>query len=401
MQKEREQKNRFIDKFIRNIDKIDRIDVERQFVNLTREKGFLESIFNNLNEGISVLGNTGLVIYLNPEAKRVLGIFSENYRGKHFSEMIKDENLVSSIPVIPKDFHRVIDKEVKVNFPRNILLNTTIIPFKQGTSQLMVIVLKDITAKKTHERNEEQSKILETFSQLAAGMAHEIGNPLDSLNIHLQLISRELKKENKRKTSVANNLAVCQDELKRLDEIVNRFLSALRSSKRDLEEKNLNKIILYTVKLMQPEFNARKISLTVKLSNALSETLLDEAQIKQLIINILKNSIQAIYHEKGNITVSTSQEPYYILMEITDNGCGISKSVKNKIFEPYYSTKESGSGLGLLIASRIVTEHGGTIELESTEGLGTTVKVRIPIRIKKIRLLPEGKRSRKEKAASR
>ena len=104
--------------------------------------------------------------------------------------------------------------------------------------------------------------------------------------------------------------------------------------------------------------------------------------------------LYAIYHEKGKLTVSTSQEPYYILMEITDNGIGISKSVKDKIFEPYYSTKESGSGLGLLIASRIVTEHGGTIELESTEGQGTTVKVRIPIRLKKIRLLPEGKRKK-------
>ncbi|MBN2191112.1 MAG: PAS domain S-box protein [Candidatus Aureabacteria bacterium] len=383
------QKPKFINKLIQNLEKIDKIDVEKYFINLSREKGFLESIFNNLNEGIIVISSKGTIAFLNSEAKSILGIFSEEYKGRHMQDVIKDESFLSSIPLNVKTPYSVIDKEITVNQPRKSLINVNVIPFDDNNLSGMVIVLKDITAKKKMEEDTKQSKLVETFSHLAAGIAHEIGNPLNSLNIHLQLIDRETKKS-KTGRNVSEHVSICRNEIKRLDEIINRFLLALRSSEKPKERKNVNKIISSIVKLMQPEFNSRKINFTTSLSKNLPDTLLNEGEIKQLVINVLKNAIQSIDHARGEISISTLQEPYYILINIRDNGSGISDGIKQKIFEPFFSTKESGSGLGLLIASRIVSEHKGTLELESSKNKGTLIKIRLPVKTDELKLLPQG-----------
>ncbi|MDD5645381.1 MAG: ATP-binding protein [bacterium] len=382
---------KFINKFIQNLDKIDRLDVEKYFINLSREKGFLESIFNSINEGIIVLSDKGTVVFLNSEAKSILGIFSEEYKGKYLRDITQDESFLASIPANVKTLYGIIDREITINHPRKSLININIIPFDDNNSAGMVIVLKDITAKKKLEEDTKQSKLVETFSHLAAGIAHEIGNPLNSLNIHLQLIDRKNKKS-KAGEKVNEHIAICRSEIKRLDEIINKFLLALRSSKKPMEKKNINKIVSSIVKLMQPEFNSKKITFTVSLNKNLPDTLLNEGEIKQLIINILKNAVQSINHSRGEISISTLQEPYYILINIKDNGSGISDNIKQKIFEPFFSTKESGAGLGLLIASRIVSEHKGTLELEGNENNGTLIKIRIPIKTDELRLLPQGEK---------
>ncbi len=383
------QKPKFIDKFIQNLDKIDKLDVEKYFINLSREKGFLESVFNNLNEGIVVISSRGTIAFLNSKAKSILGIFSEEYKGRHLQDVIKDASFLSSIPLNVKTAYSIIDKEITVDHPRKSLININVIPFDDNNLSGMVVVLKDITARKRMEEDTKQSKLVETFSNLAAGIAHEIGNPLNSLNIHLQLIDRETKKSKTGK-KVNEHISICRNEIKRLDEIINRFLLALRSSEKPMERKSVNKIISSIVKLMQPEFNSKKIDLTISLNKNLPDTLLNEGEIKQLIVNILKNAIQSINHAGGKISISTLQEPYYILINIKDNGAGISDSIKQKIFEPFFSTKESGSGLGLLIASRIVSEHKGTLEVESSKKNGTLIKIRLPVKTDELKLLPQG-----------
>ncbi|MCK9555985.1 ATP-binding protein [bacterium] len=383
------QKPKFIDKFIQNLDKIDKLDVEKYFINLSREKGFLESVFNNLNEGIVVISSKGAIAFLNSKAKSILGIFSEEYKGRRLQDVIKDASFLSSIPLNVKTSYSIIDKEITVDHPRKSLININVIPFDDNNLSGMVVVLKDITARKRMEEDTKQSKLMETFSNLAAGIAHEIGNPLNSLNIHLQLIDRETKKSKTGK-KVNEHISICRNEIKRLDEIINRFLLALRSSEKPMERKSVNKIISSIVKLMQPEFNSKKIGLTISLNKNLPDTLLNEGEIKQLIVNILKNAVQSINHAGGEIGISTLQEPYYILINIKDNGAGISDSIKQKIFEPFFSTKESGSGLGLLIASRIVSEHKGTLEVESGKKNGTLIKIRLPIKTDELKLLPQG-----------
>ncbi|MGB3119881.1 MAG: ATP-binding protein, partial [Verrucomicrobiales bacterium] len=253
-----------------------------------------------------------------------------------------------------------------------------------------VLLLRDVTQSRRSEEERIESEKLNALTMLAAGVAHEIGNPLNSLNIHLQLIGRKLKKAPpKLAADLGEMVEICRGEVQRLDFIVTSFLSAVRPTSPQLRMVDINELLRDSVRFLAPEIADRGIKVVLRLHPTLPLLSVDEDQIKQVFYNILRNASQALGSgSKGRVTITTDMDDATVSMRFTDTGPGISPENLGRITEPYFTTKATGSGLGLLIVHRIVREHGGEVEIKSREGDGTTVTIFLPRMEKRMRYLP-------------
>ena len=165
-----------------------------------------------------------------------------------------------------------------------------------------------------------------------------------------------------------------------------QFLGAIRPSPVQLKVVSLNAIVEKTVELLRPEIDNRGVTVTLKLARNLAGAQIDAAQMQQVLVNLVKNAVQAMT-TGGSLTLQTGETSDGIWVSVADTGGGIPEEQINRIFEPFYTTKKKGTGLGLMIVQRIVRAHNGRIELESHEGQGTTFRIWLPLHEKKPRLL--------------
>ena len=230
---------------------------------------------------------------------------------------------------------------------------------------------------------------IESLATLTSGIAHEIKNPLGAIDLHLQLIDRHLKKEYPQDEYFSDLTKVVKDEINRLDKIVNDFLLSVRPINIKKELINLNDIVVETLKFMEPVFNDSNINISSELNDEIPLYLFDKYSIKQVLINLLKNSIESIKENKNDINdihIKTFSDAYTIFLEIRDTGIGIKEKEINQIFDPYFTTKKMGTGLGLSIASNIINKHNGSIDVSSTVGKGTKIELSFDFNKKKILL---------------
>jgi signal transduction histidine kinase len=241
-------------------------------------------------------------------------------------------------------------------------------------------------------------------------VAHEIGNPLNALHIHLQLMEREVKKlkpntargglGSRPRAQVLSGgteaadvaakleqyLSVAKGEINRLDYIVTQFLQAIRPAALQLKTVVLNEVVERTLELLRPELDNRGITIKTKLARQLPATPIDPTQVQQALVNLVKNAMQAMTRG-GELTLQTGENQDAVWVSVADTGGGIPQEQINRIFEPFYTTKKKGTGLGLMIVQRIVRAHNGRIELDSHVGRGTTFRLWLPLQEKKPRLL--------------
>ena len=189
-------------------------------------------------------------------------------------------------------------------------------------------------------------------------------------------------------------LAVAKGEIHRLDYIITQFLQAIRPVPPQLQPASLNDVVEKTLELLRPELDNRGLNVTTKLAPRLPVSPIDAVQIQQALVNLIKNAMQAMT-KNGALTLKTGEGSDGVWVSVTDDGGGIPQEQINRIFEPFYTTKKKGTGLGLMIVQRIVRTHGGRIELESRLGRGTTFRIWLPLHERKPRLLaaqiPEAK----------
>jgi signal transduction histidine kinase len=184
-------------------------------------------------------------------------------------------------------------------------------------------------------------------------------------------------------------LAVAKGEINRLDYIVTQFLHAIRPTPPQLKPASLNEVVDKTLELLRPELDNRGLTVKSKLQSRLPLAPLDMTQMQQVLVNLVKNAMQAMT-KGGTLTLQTGEGSEGVWLSVADTGGGIPQEQINRIFEPFFTTKKKGSGLGLMIVQRIIRAHGGRIELESDLGRGTIFRIWLPLHERKPRLLEAG-----------
>jgi len=227
----------------------------------------------------------------------------------------------------------------------------------------------------------EQSERLSSLGQLAAGVAHEIRNPLNAISMASQRLQREyLPCEQDKGKEFGHLTGVIRDEIRRLNVIIEDFLTFSRSRRLELREFSLTEVVQKLVRLMGEEARARGITLSLKSMQDSLMVPMDVDKLQQALINIIKNAIESIAGAGSVDIVVERQAGDRAVIRITDTGSGLAPEEVQKIFDPDYTTKEKGLGLGLPIAHEIIRGHGGTIRVQSGIGLGTTFEIVLPIK---------------------
>ena len=342
----------------------------------------LENVFNAIGEGIIVCAIDGKVGYANNVAQRLLGL----------SDKTSNLNITRILPQIDlQELGSTQDgatfrKEFEINYPEHRVVKVFIVAYGESDRQTAAIIISDITQEKLDTKERLESEKIASVIKLASGVAHELGNPLNSISIHLQLAVRELRKleESPSKQKLSNSLEICSSEVARLDAIIKNFLKALRPARPDFAEINPLEPVLETLKTLQNELQDLNISVDINSPAHLPSMLGDSNLLKQLYFNILKNSMEAM-DGGGEIKIRASFDDNFITIKVSDNGCGIDQDEISRIFEPYFTTKTDGHGLGMMIIREIVRSHGGNINIESKKTKGTSITLNFPRKDRRIR----------------
>jgi two-component system, sporulation sensor kinase E len=381
-------KESFYDRLFERIDQLDPSVIQSYFLRLTREKGVLDSIFSTIKEGILVLNKDLNIEYLNQAAHNLLGL-PEDALGEAVQRYIREVNWTRLFANADKmDASR---QELEIFYPRHRFLTFYIVPQKEEEGQLeqATIIFHDVTDMHLKAESVKESEKIQALTMLAAGVAHEIGNPLNSLNIHLQLLKREARKLNNSSTEDFEELIdVCSQEVERLDAITKQFLGAVRSEKPTLKPLLIADILRESLQFMKVEIESRDIRVEAQWSESLPAIKGDATQLKQAFYNIIKNAIQAMPHG-GQLKIACDADDCYLMVSFSDTGTGIPRANLNKILDAYHTDRIGGTGLGLFIVERVVREHGGRIGISSNEGEGTIFSIWLPLKERRTLLIEE------------
>jgi signal transduction histidine kinase len=337
-------------------------------------------IVESLTEGVVVFDREGLIRVANPALATLLS--QPAPARSRLEDLIERGVPLHDALLRALAGESLTDEDIQFGAAdgRVLWLRLTATPLEDEKSNLLgtMVILKDVSDLKRTEREIWQVEKMSALGRLAASVAHEVGNPLGAIDIQLQLLQEDVAALGEAMSAKSvRRLQIARAEMKRLEGIVQNFLRFSRPPTLHLLKVSPNDLLTRVIDLVAPEAREQGIDLSADLETSLAAVLIDENQLSQALLNVIINAFQAISAD-ARVQLFTKEESDWVIFEVTDNGCGIAPEDMEHIFEYYYTTKDEGTGLGLSIAQRIVHHHGGTLELESREGEGTTVAIRLP-----------------------
>lgn len=384
----------FFENVARRIDRLDAENLRLQYENLAADRKFFEALVNSMHEGVAAADAGGRLVWANPAAERLAGFSLRKARGKPLEEILPGFAPSPAPPEGQQGWARTAIRELEIEYPERKILSVETTPMEDGCGEAAVLILlRDVTAERAREADALESGRTDAVHELAAGVAHEIGNPLNALTIHLQLLERDLRK----RTADADcarwleDVKTARSEIGRVDAMIRDFLTALRPVRPVLAPGSLADPLKDTLSALKGQIESRRIRVAVDLPSALPKVLVDRARMEQVFFNIVKNAMEAM-KDGSLIEIALRSDDTAVEAEFRDHGQGMDAGTLSRIFEPYRTTKSGGHGLGLAICRRIVQAHGGEIDVVSKPGEGTAFTVRLPRIEKRIRRISAGEK---------
>ncbi|MFA7189559.1 MAG: ATP-binding protein [Sphaerochaetaceae bacterium] len=384
--------DKFLKKASEKLSLLDPSQTQKLFADMLEATDLKDSILDSFSDGIILINEKQIIYYQNKSVSSLISVnYSKKYRFRTLQSQIVDTDITDFLSSFwtCKDKKSTCSKEFTYQNGENVRI-IQIQVFRNFTvfhgHKCDMIRISDITAHRIEENRLKRSESLAQMTTMAAGVAHEIKNPLGSISLYLQLLRREYKKHDSLTGAQAEKyLSVISEEIDRLNSIVVDFLFAVRPLTVNLAKEDINSLVSDIAAFVHPELDQYKMKLELKLEPGLPKLEIDSSLFRQAALNMIKNSIQAIQARypsdlsKGILQIETKLSNDNVDVVFSDNGCGIPENLISKVFEPYYTTKDTGTGLGLTVLFKIVKEHHGDLNVISKVNEGTAFIISFPV----------------------
>ncbi|SEO49112.1 two-component system sensor histidine kinase NtrB [Propionispora vibrioides] len=351
-----------------------------KLVHYSREDEY-KDYFETTTTGILYLDSNGRIKNLNREAERICGVDRKRALGKQAEQVFQDFGYKFLKVFSPADCDNLYTTSVRINVNEQALylhINALKLTGSNGEMTGMIVILQDVSAVRAAIKQIQTTQMLVSLGELAAGVAHHVRTPLTTLSGYLQVMLGRL--ENDQYTVKRDTLEVLLDEVSYINDVVKELVLFAKPPVNKEPQVDINRILHEALLLTFKDLGGEKINIHKQLATNLPLVALDVNLVKQAVVNIMQNSLEAMA-EEGTLTVKSwlNSELNMLVIGIYDTGNGIPTEILSRIFEPFYTTKLDRMGLGLPIAHRIISEHGGFIHVNADEQGGTKVKIYLPI----------------------
>ena len=375
----RKETEKELGQYLRHLEEL----VEERTKEIAKAKEFKEKIISTIPSAIVVLNRRLEISAVNRRFYEVFGIEKGNVVGLNLCEFIGCKRYLNQGECeLTRNFEKLYkgnQKSISFEAPVELRVFDTpkILRFYLSrivNEEEMLLVIEDITKAKMLESQLVQSEKLAAIGKLAAGIAHEINNPLQGIATHLDILERGFSEN----FEFYDNYKVVKENMAKIKDTVKHLLDIYRNTSEKKIAVNINDIINGVLLLLKNQIKIRNVNLELKLGEKLSKIRIWPKQIHQVILNLLLNAFDSV-DEFGKVTISTTIDRQFVKIQIKDNGGGISKKDIKHVFEPFFSTKQnSGTGIGLFICKGIIADHNGEISVISKEGKGSVFTILLP-----------------------
>ncbi len=342
-------------------------------------KSLATDILASMDQSVITTDHSGIVTSLNPRAQFMYDITYDRVDKPIESLLVGDDQLAVLCRHVLRSREAVHDRDIP--FRRNgsmVFYRADCCPLHDayGRDQGTVLYIRDVTERVLVEDRLRRMERYMGLGSLAAGLHHEIKNPLGALSLHVQLLDERLEGL-ERPDDVAEMLGVLKTEVIRISGVLENFRSFASVSTLRNESTQLTALITNIVQLVKPQAEIQKVTMHVEQAESVPEFLIDPGKIKQVLLNLVVNSLEAM-PDGGTLVVRLSRQGEHCLLEVQDTGSGIPENVRRSVFDPYFTTKSEGTGMGLALCEKIIRQHNGQLDFE-TGTQWTTFRIRLPL----------------------
>lgn len=361
---------------INHLDHATLVSLVRKFY---RQRNVFEKVINVIRDGIVMIDQGGRILLVNNVAEELLNV-------RNLRNMV----LWKCAPEILQqiDLGQIQEKsivgEIHLSYPTERVLRFYSVPFIAEKESQVICIFSDITQALEQKKKELEEERTNSILLLSAGVAHEIGNPLNSINLQLELMQTFIQEQNFEE--ISESVAVCRKEVERLHGIIKNFLQAVQPVAPNFSDAHLLELLNFVIKFLSPELDNAGVRICLTVDGDVPIVLADGDQMKQVFFNIIKNAMEAMTHKKC-LSIGVSSDDDFVILKFTDTGVGISTERLGKVFEPFCTSKKHGTGLGMFIVQRILRNHHATIAIESEANMGTTITIKFPRKVHLPRML--------------
>ncbi|MBU0928922.1 MAG: PAS domain-containing protein [Spirochaetes bacterium] len=369
---------KFLERAMEKVSRMNEDSIRGLLRVLADENERLDAVLDSMMDGIVVCDEDHAPILVNKAAERLLPVSQVELFDAPLWESVRDDELSDFFDKALNGEESIIDREFALDTKAGTrIIAVSVTPLvRDRRIRGTLIHVEETTDKRRREARLRRAESLASLTTLAAGVAHEIKNPLGSISIHVQLMRKALK--GKAEEPLTRYLDIVTEEIDRLNKIVVDFLFAVRPMDITPINDDANALLRELAEFMRLEVESAGISLSVEYAKDAPPVPFDRRYLKQALLNLVKNATAAM-PDGGELRLSTAATGDELKIAVEDSGAGIPEDKLGKIFEPYFTTKENGTGLGLTLTYKIIKEHGGDISVTSKPGQGSSFVITLPI----------------------